>query len=244
MKVQNKLFTATTLLSAMLASMPLQAVEKGDILLDVRILNISPNVGSNTITNMDGSQLTDSTGAPVNAGIDVDSANSLGIDITYMVTNNFGVELMLDTTSTHDITGTGDLAGIKVGEVTVLPPSLIAVWHFMPSNNIRPYVGAGINYTFFFSESTTSEFTSVVDAVATGGTGAVTSTGVSVDDAFGLVAQAGVNIDINKKWYVSFDAKYIDLDTTATVQANGADALKVDFDVNPLVLGIGIGTSF
>ncbi|NOQ88851.1 MAG: hypothetical protein GQ550_07990 [Gammaproteobacteria bacterium] len=43
---------------------------------------------------------------------------------------------------------------------------------------------------------------------------------------------------------MSLDAKYIDLDTTATVQANGADALKVDFDVNPLVLGVGVGTSF
>ena len=244
MKVQNKLFTATTLLSAMLASLPLQAVEKGDILLDVRVLNISPNVGSNTITNMDGSQLTNSTGAPVNAGIDVDSAYSLGIDITYMVTNNFGVELMLDTSSTHDVTGTGDLAGVKIGDVTVLPPSIIAVWHFMPSNNIRPYLGAGLNYTMFFNESTTSEFTQVIDAVATGGTGAVTSTGLSVDDAFGLVVQAGVNFDINKDWYVSLDAKYIDLDTTATVQANGADAVKVDFDVNPLVLGVGIGTSF
>ena len=71
MKIQNKLFTTTTLLSAMLASMPLQAVEKGDILLDVRVLNISPDVGSNQV--MAG-------GAPLAApaGIDVDSANSLG----------------------------------------------------------------------------------------------------------------------------------------------------------------------
>lgn len=98
MKTQNKLFSTSVLLSAMLASMPLLAVEKGDILLDVRVLNISPNVNDNQI--MAG-------GAPLAppAGIDVDSANSLGIDITYMVTNNFGIELMLDTTSTHDIKG-------------------------------------------------------------------------------------------------------------------------------------------
>lgn len=158
-----------------------------------------------------------------------------------MVANNFGIELMLDTTSKHTINGTGNLAGVEVGEVTVLPPSLIAVWHFMPSNNIRPYAGAGINYTFFFSESTTSEFTSTIDAVVVPG---VTSTGLSVDDAFGLVAQVGVDIDINKDWYVSFDAKYIALDTTATIQENGVDTATVDFDVNPLVLGIGVGTSF
>ena len=54
--------------------------------------------------------------------------------------------------------------------------------------------GAGINYTLFFSETTTDQFTSTIDAVAGPG---VTSTGLSVDDAFGLVAQAGVDIDIN-----------------------------------------------
>lgn len=239
-----KILTATTLVSAMLASMPIQALEKGDILLDVRVLNITPDVGINSITNMDGSQFTSSTAAPVNAGIDVDDGNSLGIDITYMMTNNFGIELMLDTSSKHDINGTGALAGVKIGDTTVLPPSLIATWHFMTNNNIRPYVGAGLNYTMFFSENTTNGFTSTIDTVVTGGTSAVTSTSVDVDDSFGIILQAGVNIDINKDWYVSLDAKYLDLDTTATVQANGADAVKVDFDLNPLIVGIGIGTSF
>lgn len=233
-----KLFTATALISAMFASMPLQALEEGDILLDVRFLNISSDGGSNTITNMDGSPFA------VDAGVDVEDANSLGIDITYMMTNHFGVELMLDTSSKHDINGTGALAGVKIGDATVLPPSVIATWHFMPNNNIRPYVGAGLNYTFFFNEGTTNEFTGAVDGVVTGGTGGVASTSVDVDDALGIIVQAGVNFDINDDWYASLDAKYIDMDTTATVQANGADAVKVDFDLNPLIIGIGVGTSF
>ena len=219
MKIQNKLFTATTLLSAMLASMPLHAVEKGDILVRARIINIAPDVGSNEVILSDGT----ATGG----GIDVDDATTLDIDFTYMVTNNFGVELLLDIPSTHDVTGTDALAGVNIGEVTVLPPALIAQWHFMPTNNIRPYAGAGINYTFFYSESTHSD---------------LGNTDLSVDDAFGLVAQAGVDIDINKDWYINFDAKYIDLDTTATL--TGDVEAKVDFDVNPLVLGVGIGTSF
>lgn len=230
----EKVFKATIILSALIASSPLMAVEQGDILINARILNISPDVGSNQVT---------AAGLPLAppAGIDVDSAYSLGVDITYMMTNNFGVELMLDTSSKHDIKGTGNLAGVSIGDVTVLPPSLIAVWHFMPKNNIRPYVGAGINYTMFFSEGTTSEFTNTMDAVVGPG---VTSTGLSVDDSFGLVAQAGVDIDINKDWYVSLDAKYVDIDTTATVAINGVDTAKVDFDINPLVLGVGIGMRF
>ncbi len=226
---------STAIISVSLVSTPLMAVEQGDILVRARIINIAPDVGSNQILLNDGTPL-----APP-SGIDVDSATTLDIDFTYMVTNNFGVELLLDLTSKHDITGTGNLSGVNIGEVTVLPPSLIAQWHFMPANNIRPYAGAGINYTLFFSETTTDQFTSTIDAVAGPG---VTSTGLSVDDAFGLVAQAGVDIDINKDWYVNFDAKYIALDTTATIQVNGVDTAKVDFDLNPWVFGVGIGTSF
>ncbi len=104
----------------------------------------------------------------------------------------------------------------------------------MPNNNIRSYAGAGINYTIFFKDKTSSQFTSTMDAALGGG---VTSTDVSVDGAFGLVAQAGVDIDINKDWCLNLDVKYIDLDTTATIQVNGADAATVDFDLNPLVIG-------
>ena len=219
---------STALISGFIVSTPLMAVEQGDILVRARIINIAPDVGSNDITDMSGTSL----GL---GGIDVDDATTLDIDFTYMVTNNFGIELLLDLTSTHDISGTGGLSGVNIGEVTVLPPSLIAQWHFLPANNIRPYAGAGINYTIFFDESTHSDLTNGLGA---------TSTGVSVDDAFGLVAQAGVDIDINKDWYVNFDAKYIALDTTATIQVDGMDTAKVDFDLNPWVFGVGIGTSF
>ena len=229
-----KLFKTTTILTALIACTPVMAIEKGDILINARFLNINPDVSDNQV--MAG-------GAPLAApaGIDVDDGNSLGIDITYMMTDNFGLELMLDTTSNHDITGTGNLAGVAIGDVTVLPPSLIAVWRFMPKNNIRPYVGAGLNYTFFFSESTTGQFTNTLDAVVGPG---VTSTGVDVDDTLSLIFQAGVDVDINKDWYLSFDAKYIDMDTTATIQVNGVDTATVDFDLNPLILGVGIGTRF
>lgn len=225
MKNHNLVLTAAIV--ALLSSTPLMAIEKGDILLNARLLNVAPDVGSNDIKGLDGS----SAGL---GGIDVDDAYSLGLDITYMVTNNFGVELMLDTTSSHDIKGASGLPVKNVGDVTVLPPSLIAVWYFKPGSNVRPYVGAGVNYTFFFSEDTTNELDS--------GLGGDTS--LDVDDAFGLVAQVGVDIDINKDWYVSFDAKYIDMDTEATIKVNGDKAATVDFDVNPLVLGIGVGTKF
>lgn len=111
----------------------------------------------------------------------------------------------------------------------------------MPNNNIRPYAGAGINHTFFFDESTTNDFTSTMNSVLGSG---VTSTGLDVEDEFGVVLQAGVDIDINKDWFFNADVKYISLEPTAKIKVNGVETAEVDFDLDPFVFGIGIGTKF
>jgi outer membrane protein len=222
---------STLLLTALAAASPAMATQAGDILARARIINISPDVSSGQILLAGTSTPWPSAGS----GIDVDNKVTLDIDFTYFVTDNFGIELLLDISSKHDIQGTGSAAVGKIGEVTVLPPALIAQYHFSPSSNVRPYAGLGINYTFFFSEETTPALTGAL---------AATSSDVAVDDSFGLVAQAGVDIDIDSQWYINLDLKYIALDTTATVKANGATAATVDFDLNPWVIGAGIGMRF
>jgi len=232
MKFVKTLVSTAAFAAVILTSSSAIATEKGDWLLRARIINVDPNVSSGEITDMAGTPL-----APP-SGIDVDSAATLDIDITYMFTNNFAVELLLAIPSQHDITATGNLGAAipgKIAEVDTLPPALIAQYHFMPQNNIRPYAGAGLGYVFFLNETTTSALTTGLGA---------TSTGLKVDDTGSFLVQAGVDVDISKNWYVNFDAKYFWINTTATISADGADAAKVDFDLDPLVLGVGIGTRF
>lgn len=227
-KPHNKLILTAAIAAALFSSMPVQALEKGDILVRARVININPDVNN-------GNELTlHSNGMPLGGGVDVDDATTLDIDFTYMVTNNFGVELLLDLSSKHDVKATGALSGTDIGDVRVLPPALIAQWHFLPNNNIRPYAGAGVNYTFIFDENTDGDLDN-----ALGG-----NTKLSVDDTWGMVAQVGVDIDINKDWYVNIDAKYIQMNTHAEVKVNGVKTADANFDLNPMVLGVGIGTRF
>jgi outer membrane protein len=225
------LLKSTVLVTSLLATSSAFATQAGDILARARLINIAPSVDSGEILLIAGGAPWPSAGS----GVDVDSAVTLDIDFTYFVTDNFGIELLLDLSSVHDIQGTGSAAVGKIGEVRVLPPALIAQYHFSPASNIRPYAGAGINYTFFLNEKTTPALTGAL---------AATSSSVDVDDTFALVAQAGVDIDIDNDWFFNVDVKYIALDTTATVSANGAAAATVDFDLNPLVIGVGVGTRF
>jgi outer membrane protein len=220
MNYRTILVSTAVITVAMLTSSFAMGVEKGDILARARIINITPNVSTDD-------------------EIDIDSAVTLDIDFTYMFTNNFGVELLLAFPSTHDITGTGSISSIgKIGEVAVLPPALIAQYYFMPANNIRPYAGAGINYTLVGEEETTNAFTQALGA---------TSTSLAVDNSFGFVGQVGVDIDITKNWYINFDVKYIVLDTSAEINITGGPnygTRTIDFDVDPLIIGAGIGTRF
>ena len=200
MKSSKTFLKHSVIFSALLASSAAMAgTQEGDILVRARLINIAPG----------------DTGV---AGLDVESKMALDVDFTYMMSSNFGIELLLDTSSTHRITSGGN----DVATARVLPPALIAQYHISPASNVRPYVGAGINYTLFLSEE------------------AVAVDSIELDDSFGLVVQAGVDVDINSDWYFNADIKYIDMTTEASV--NGGSGF--DVDINPTVIGFGVGTKF
>lgn len=188
------------------------AVSKGDWLLRFGGASVNPNDSSGQVGNIAGS------------GVAVDDGQALYINATYMIRDNIGLELLAATPFTHDITGTGSIAGLgKIAEVQHLPPTFSVQYHFAPKKSFRPYVGGGINYTTFFNEE------------AVGGT--VTS--ISLDDSWGLAAQAGFDVDISKSWFFNADLRYINIETTAKTNVG-----NVDVEINPWVLSIGVGTTF
>ncbi len=98
---------------------------------------------------------------------------------------------------------------------------------------MRPYVGAGINYTIFYNEKASNSLT-----------GALGPTNVHMSDSFGWAAQAGVDIELSERVFLNLDVKYIDIDTTATFNTTAAGTQRVDIDLNPLVVGVGLGMKF
>lgn len=154
------------------------------------------------------------------------------LDFTYFLSDHIGAELIL-ATSPHDISGAAALAGLgKIADTMALPPTLTLQYHFIPSGKFRPYVGFGVNWTVFYSEDASSALTT-----------AIGPTRVSLDDSFGWAAQAGADIDLSKRFFLNIDVKYIDIDTTATLRT-GALVNTVDVDIDPLVVGVGIGFRF
>lgn len=213
-----------------LASAEVFAHKAGDWLVRGRIININPDSSSNEVA----------VGGAAQKGyrVGVEDAWTLDIDITNMISDNFGVELLLDPSTKHEIVGKDAIAGLgKIGEVTVLPPALIAQYHFSPKSQFQPYVGLGLNYTMFFKGKSSTSLYNALNGV----------TDLKVDNKAGWVAQAGADYDMGNGWFVNADVKYIGLKTTATFDVNTkgtAAKASVDVDINPWVYGIGIGKRF
>jgi outer membrane protein len=156
------------------------------------------------------------------------------IDVTHMVSDNIGLELIAATTK-HNASGkTGTTGGIgKLASTWVLPPTLTVQYHFAPEAKLRPYVGAGVNYTIFYSEKPSA-----------GLEAAVGQTDVNLKDSFGWAAQAGIDVDLNEKIFLNFDVKYIDIDTTARLATTAIGTQRVKISLDPVVVGVGVGFRF
>ena len=151
------------------------------------------------------------------------------VDITYFVTKNFAFELIAGTTP-HSIKGRGALAGVgKVGNTWLLPPTLTAQYHFYVNDTIKPYVGAGINYTFFLDEKAKGVFT-----------------GFDVKNSFGLALQAGVDIMLDKHWGINIDVKKLFLEPKyrAYTPALGGVVATGKAKLNPWLIGAGVTYKF
>jgi len=151
--------------------------------------------------------------------VNIDNSVVPEIDLTYFFTPNISAELIAAVTP-HDVTTS---SGIDAGSSWLLPPTLTLQYHFTQLDGFKPYVGAGVNYTHFFNH----------DA------GSLNS--VKYDDSFGGALQAGFDIPIHDDLYFNVDVKKVFIETTAKFSPSG---VRADVDIDPWLIGVGIGYKF
>lgn len=234
----KKRLLAVSVLAALATPMLAQA-EAGDWVVRVRAVNVSPNedsdLGKMVNQNIAGGLMTPG------AELKVSDKVIPELDISYYFTKHIAAELILALGTRHNVSISGDAVGGGVGNqalgsVNLLPPTLTAQWHFNPDQMIDPYVGAGVNYTAF------------LDRNLRGRAGAIQGQKIKVDsDSWGLALQAGVDINLKDGLLINADVKYISLDTDVKMQnpLAGNAWTKIDsLDINPWVIGFGVGKKF
>jgi outer membrane protein len=174
---------------------------QGDWLGRARVIYINPDASSSALN------------------LDVNSKVAPELDFSYFVTHNIALELILATRK-HDVSS----AGVNIGSVKHLPPTLTVQYHFLPDQKFRPYVGAGLNYTRFYDIN-------LLNGAAT------------VDkSSWGPALQVGADIEINKRFFFNVDIKRIWMDTDVKLTATGATVTNLKID--PWIFGIGVGMKF
>ena len=201
--MRSKTLLCALLLLGAFAGNPALAMDQGDWLMRFGLTNVDPKSNNHP-------------------AVSVDSAVSLTLNFTYMMTDNWGVELLAAYPSEHDISLIG---GPKVGSTKHLPPTVSLQYHFLPDSKFQPYVGLGVNYTTFFSEKLY---------------GPLEGASLNLDDSWGFAGQIGADIMLNEKWFLNLDLRYIDIETDASVNGEPFGTVAID----PWVYGANVGFRF
>ena len=189
------------MIAAALAAPVAMAHQAGDFLVRGGLAFVSPQSSGNDFEINDNAQL--------------------GLTLTYMATDNFGVELLAATPFSHSV----KMGDTEVAKVKHLPPTLMAQYYFGDvQSKVRPYVGIGVNYTTFFDEQ---------------GRGPLSNADVSLDNSWGMAGQVGLDMAINDRWFVNASAWIIDIDTDVHTAVG-----TINTSIDPMAFMFGVGYRF
>ncbi len=203
------LMMATLAAASALVAAPAMAQSKGDWTLSAGVHQVAPKSNNGALA---GGTLK----------VDVDSDIKPTITGEYFIADNLGIEILAALPFKHDIR----IAGLgRVGSTKHLPPVVTLQYHFNSAGKVSPFLGAGINYTTFFSEETG---------------GALAGSTLKLDDSWGLAAHAGLDFALSEKAALRVDLRWMDIDSK--VKLDGQDLGTVNID--PLAYGLSYVVKF
>lgn len=239
MKLLKTIASLATIAGAMVAGAvtgPAAAGEDGKWMVKIQALGVFPDTkGANVVLPNGLGALGAPAGTVLVDGADVSDAWSLGADIGYFLTPNISLNLIC-CFAQHDVETGGQLRQAigeqKIGKMWIFPPAVTANYHFTGLGAWKPYIGAGVQYIHFFDEK------------PTGTLAALGVNKLTVDDAFGVVLQAGVDVHLGGGWYANADVKKVFLETDATYKAGNVTVARANIDLDPWIVAAGVGYRF
>ncbi len=219
-------FKLSLLALALVAGSAAQAQSAGTWMARVGAIGLYPQVSSGNL----------SPPAFPNTQTDVSSDWTLGGGVTYMITDNWSVDVPLALPFTHTLTGAGAIAGVgTIGTTKALPLTVWGQYRFGEAKAaFRPYLGAGLTYAYFYDENATNTLNAL-----SGGTPSNPTT-FSIESKFALGVQAGATYAFNERWFLDGMVGYTWLKNTTTLSTGQTQPMTL----NPVSVAISVGYKF
>lgn len=191
--------------------------------------------------NTDSGELTGPPGTtPPGVTADVKNTQTVALVYERKVWDRWSIVAQLGLPPTIRMQGAGTGAALgEVGTARAYFPALLVSYSIDGLPGFQPYVGAGVNYTFFGSKQINPSYTA-----AFGGT----SSSAELKASLGPVLKLGVEIPINRNWVIDLAYSRYWIRTSATIVTAtpglGNVERKIDLRANPDVFGLAIGYRF
>ncbi|AJG22556.1 OmpW/AlkL family protein [Cupriavidus basilensis] len=191
--------------------------------------------------NLKSGDLTGPPGTtPPGLRMGVKDLDILAISVERRLSRNWAVQLQAGVPPTLTAVGAG--TGQSVGTVATARiwfPTVLALYTFTDVPVIRPYLGAGVTYTFFTDEKSSSTYTAAVQG---------TSSSIHLQNSWSPYARIGFEYPIDKHWAINMEYSRFRMKTVATVVTQtpgiGAISRRIDIKGYPQIFGLTLGYKF
>ncbi len=201
------------------------------------LVNVEPNSSASAVSG---------PFTPANAlSLKVQSQSTLFFSVAREIDSNWEAELALGVPPTHDVKlvilpgaavpgSVAALDGSVAAKVRQVAPTLFANYRFGDSTSqLRPFIGAGLNYTVFDK----TESTGVNDAVNGG------PTTIKLTSSMGLALQLGLSAKLGGPWSLTGSWSTARVRTTMTTNTLGIER-TAGITFHPSVMTVALGYSF
>ncbi|MDR3534663.1 MAG: OmpW family outer membrane protein [Rhodopila sp.] len=178
------------------------------------------------------------------SGAHASSTNTVGITTEYYVTDNIGVAMLFGLPLKVNLVGDGTLQKYgNLGSTRPMPPAIELRYHlFSAESKFRPYLGLGVNYTWFTQVRTTnSQF--ITDSLGPGG-----SAHATLSSSWNPVFEIGANYAITKHWSVGTSLGYVPVKTHLTLYGQTATGTQIvsrsTLRLNPVNVFVNVAYTF
>ena len=180
------------------------------------------------------------TGPYIVPGLSTSVKNTTTLYLGYVRTlsRHFAVELAFGWPPVTHAVARGPAAvgsvpynGQEIATVRWLSPTALLEYNFFgPTAHWRPFIGVGVNYTYFYDRSVTA-----AGAAVSGG-----PTSISMPSSVGPAVTAGFTYRINQRWHVVASYSVAQVNTRLTTDTAGVfRSSSVHFWPNAVVLSVG-----